>query len=212
MATAGATFTGGRVKDNNPEVSHYRVVRKVPYNGTIPYDDFHIDDIALLQVEYLRGDFKPINICLPGGEVVDDDTTCYAIGWGLTSVGGFTADVLQEVELPIENINTCVSKYAEFTTRPVIPKQNICAGSSSGGKDACTGDSGGPLMCQRKSSCSWFLAGVVSWGYSCGQTYGVYTNVVNYEEWINGEFLFWNWIVFTNFLQECLISLQKMTM
>lgn len=212
MATAGATFTGGRVKDNNPEVSHYRVVRKVPYNGTIPYDDFHIDDIALLQVEYLRGDFKPINICLPGGEIVDDDTTCYAIGWGLTSVGGFTADVLQEVELPIENINTCVSKYAEFTTRPVIPKQNICAGSSSGGKDACTGDSGGPLMCQRKSSCSWFLAGVVSWGYSCGQTYGVYTNVVNYEEWINGEFIFWNSIVLYQFLKECLISLQKMRM
>lgn len=44
-------------------------------------------------------------------------------------------------------------------------------------------------MCQRKSSCSWFLAGVVSWGYSCGQTYGIYTNVVNYEEWIYGEFL-----------------------
>ena len=85
--------------------------------------------------------------------------------------------------------NTCNAKYAELTTRPVIQKQNICAGSSSGGKDACTGDSGGPLMCQRKSSCSWFLAGVVSWGYSCGQTYGIYTNVVNYEEWINGEFL-----------------------
>ena len=48
------------------------------------------------------------------------------------------------------------------------------------------GDSGGPLACQRSDSCSWYLAGVTSFGWSCGRArfYGVYANVVNFEFWI----------------------------
>lgn len=56
-------------------------------------DAFHINDIALLRVTRIGGDindgnFVPEPICLPDGEVIDDDTTCYAIGWGKTSTNG----------------------------------------------------------------------------------------------------------------------------
>ena len=56
-------------------------------------DAFHINDIALLRVSRIGGDindgnFVPEPICLPDGEEIDDDTTCYAIGWGKTSTNG----------------------------------------------------------------------------------------------------------------------------
>jgi hypothetical protein len=161
MATAGATFTQGRVNDNIPAVSHYKIIEKIPFNGTVGYENFHEDDIALLKVEYVRGNFKPFPICLPSGEKTEEATVCYAIGWGLKKAGGYPADVLQEVELPIGNMNLCQKRYQELTDREVFKDRNLCAGSYSGGKDACTGDSGGPLMCQRSSSCSWYASSVV---------------------------------------------------
>ena len=48
------------------------------------------------------------------------------------------------------------------------------------------GDSGGPLMCQRCSSCAWFLTGITSFGGRCATANrpGVYTNVRMFEHWI----------------------------
>jgi len=64
-----------------------------------------------------------------------------------------------------------------------------CAGHLEGGKDACTGDSGGPLICaelvngvQRP-----VLRGVTSWGLGCASENapGVYTRVEHYLDWIS---------------------------
>merc|ERR1719151_377096 len=46
----------------------------------------------------------------------------------------------------------------------------MCAGSS--GKDSCQGDSGGPFTVKSSSTSQHDLAGVVSWGYGCGDDGG----------------------------------------
>ena len=68
----------------------------------------------------------------------------------------------------------------------------ICAGTASGEKTSCSGDSGGPLMI-RQNDGGWLQVGIVSWGREplgaanrCGHKdlYSVYTRVSNYYDWI----------------------------
>ena len=49
------------------------------------------------------------------------------------------------------------------------PEGQICAGGSSG-RDTCTGDSGGPLICRlKKENTSYTLVGLTSFGpMDCG--------------------------------------------
>jgi len=69
----------------------------------------------------------------------------------------------------------------------VFDKQSmICAGHEEGGKDTCSGDSGGPLQCLGPSG-RWTLAGATSFGGSvCAESKkpGVYTKIAAYLDWI----------------------------
>ena len=58
-----------------------------------------------------------------------------------------------------------------------LSESEICAGGE-GGKDACDGDGGAPLVCQSKDN-RWVVAGIVTWGVDCGQVGvpGVYADV-----------------------------------
>ncbi|KAF6122233.1 transmembrane serine protease 7 [Phyllostomus discolor] len=88
--------------------------------------------------------------------------------------------VLQQAEVELIDQTICVSTYGIITSRM------LCAGVMSGKRDACRGDSGGPLSCRRKSDGKWILTGIVSWGHGCGRPNfpGVYTRVSNFVPWI----------------------------
>ena len=68
-----------------------------------------------------------------------------------------------------------------------VTENMVCAGDNK--KDACRGDSGGPLTCSDENGES-YLCGVVSSGGSCDLKHliysnpGVYVDVRRYHRWI----------------------------
>ncbi|XP_040183402.1 trypsin-3-like [Rana temporaria] len=101
---------------------------------------------------------------------------CLVSGWGnMRIIGVQYATKLQCLDLPVLSDSSCKASYSNMITSNMF-----CAGFLEGGKDACSADSGGPLVCNGK------LYGVVSWGRMCAlRNYpGVYTKVCNYFDWI----------------------------
>lgn len=76
--------------------------------------------------------------------------------------------------IPIEQCSSLTSYGGK------IKPGMICAGSWTGGVDSCSGDSGGPLICDD------VLVGIVSFGQSCAKPNfpGVYTDVNFHRDWI----------------------------
>ncbi|XP_046687702.1 phenoloxidase-activating factor 2-like [Homalodisca vitripennis] len=60
----------------------------------------------------------------------------------------------------------------------------LCAGGEKD-KDACTGDGGSPLVCEKEGR--WWLAGLVAWGVGCAlpNVPGVYVNIPAMITWIH---------------------------
>ena len=105
------------------------------------------------------------------------------IGWGARSEDsreGLLSYDLQQVELPVVSEEDCTTSMGRM-----INENLLCAGYIEGGKDACHGDSGSPLMVPDGSG-GWQLAGIVSFGIGCARPtfYGVYTRVSQYNDWI----------------------------
>uniref|UniRef100_A0A8D0BBK1 Peptidase S1 domain-containing protein n=1 Tax=Salvator merianae TaxID=96440 RepID=A0A8D0BBK1_SALMN len=154
-------------------------------------------DIALVQLEKAVNFSHTISpICLPNSS--DPDTfpvamSCWVTGWGHISPDGtLIARTLQELEVPILGNEECDQMFHEDSNETeTVPKGHrliyqdmICAGYPDGKKDTCQGDSGGPLACKQNGT--WFLAGVVSFGFDCAKPKrpGVNTRVTAYRDWI----------------------------
>ncbi len=121
-------------------------------------------------------------------------------GWGDTlsrllgeseQTGGPAArlpDVRLGIDLPIVDRSTCADAYdrhPELDEQGLVTAQNICAGYREGGSSSCQGDSGGPLVVFA-GPLGWLQVGIVSFGAGCAQpeSYGVYTRVSQYTDWI----------------------------
>ncbi|KAL1117512.1 hypothetical protein AAG570_003831, partial [Ranatra chinensis] len=121
---------------------------------------------------------------LPGSKAV-------VTGWGRTSFVGATSDHLLEVEIPIVEGEHCKMlmgvKNSTKVPNGIDTDTMVCAGDLAGGKDTCTGDSGGPLIFEDlNADCLKFLIGVTSYGRQCAlpNSPGVYTRVSHYIAWI----------------------------
>ncbi|KAG9246712.1 trypsin-like cysteine/serine peptidase domain-containing protein [Calycina marina] len=100
-------------------------------------------------------------------------------GWGLTSESGSTLPAaLREVTVPVISRASC---RAEYGTSAVTTNM-FCAGLAAGGKDSCSGDSGGPII----DASTGVLIGLVSWGQGCAEAgyAGVYSRLGNFVTWV----------------------------
>ncbi|XP_065736492.1 vitamin K-dependent protein C isoform X2 [Phocoena phocoena] len=146
------------------------------------------NDIALLHLARpatLSQTIVPI--CLPDSGLSERELTqvgqeTVVTGWGYRSEAKRNRTfVLNFVRVPLVSRNMCV-----LAMQNKISENMLCAGILGDPRDACEGDSGGPMVVSFRGT--WFLVGLVSWGEGCGRlnNYGVYTKVSRYLDWIHG--------------------------
>jgi len=168
-------------KDNDKFYKNVKLRQIIMHPQWNPQQMYY-NDIAILKlaedIEYNDG-VQPI--CLPNADQTYEETMFVVSGWGYMGDDHGWAENLQQVVVPYISQEIC----QKFFGRTVIHEKIICAGYVEGGKDSCSGDSGGPLATVINKK--WTLAGVVSWGIGCAEksSPGVYTHVAKYIDFIN---------------------------
>ena len=173
-----------KVGANNP----FNVLEGQTYyvSDVIVKDGFNpqtlLNDIALLKLNQPINSLNAAPIKLVTSDDVaygatDPGVMSWVTGWGLTNVSPkIFPTSLQKVQLPI------ITNAQASTVWHSIPSTDIMAGFLNGNRDACNGDSGGPMVVPVIDE--YKLAGIVSWGSQNCNTYGAYTRVSGFENWI----------------------------
>ncbi len=106
-------------------------------------------------------------------------------------LGNFLRDLSWRMRFPEGAIDEATVAISRTMGDPLTGNM-LCAGETDGARDACNGDSGGPLFTLGADGKA-LQVGVVSWGEGpadggaqCGHAnaYGIYTRVANYKDWI----------------------------
>jgi secreted trypsin-like serine protease len=173
-------FSGATGLDS-PNGRHMRIQRIVVHPGYNMSNG--ANDLALLMLEApLEGATMPVYADNP-----PPGTLATVVGWGARAAkadNGYPGNYpnqMQQVTLPIVPNEVCNQPSAYGGK---IQPSMLCAGYPQGGRDACVGDSGGPLMVQQNGV--YRQVGIVSQGEGCAMPgkYGIYTRVATYAGWI----------------------------
>ncbi|CAH0728369.1 unnamed protein product, partial [Brenthis ino] len=164
-----------------------RKIRAIRMHPNFDKPPFH-NDVAIIEMD------KPVElndyvspICLPHVEQLQSLTLgelLIVAGWGKMNMSTEErARILQYVSVPVVKSETCSSFVRGFK----LLQSEICAGAQQN-KDACGGDSGGPLMkiFDTPDGPKTFLMGIVSFGPTiCGiRKPGIYTSVPHFLKWV----------------------------
>lgn len=170
----------GQISLNGSGGDRFNVSRIIEHPG---YRTRGYPDLALLELSRTSS-AKPIQLPTRSNPVAAPGERATVIGWGqLSENRRGNVSQLREAEMPIVRHQTCRAAYSGDVG--IVEDAMICAGTPSGDKDSCYGDSGGPLFVS--SGQEYVQAGVVSFGKECGlaNVPGVYARVASYHDWIS---------------------------
>lgn len=154
------------------------------------------NDIAILKIKNPLNKIKSSYVDISNANNIQSSNLIVA-GWGQTQETDSSRPAnLQEAIVPLIDKDVCRNAYKKISKE--ITDNMICASSLEGGKDACGGDSGGPLFYEKENKTtldklislsngpSIIQVGIVSWGVGCADKnfYGIYTDVSKYTGWI----------------------------
>ncbi|KAH8328808.1 hypothetical protein KR067_012995 [Drosophila pandora] len=152
-----------------------RKAKKYIRSGSFRVDDLNMDvAVMLLQKPMTGKKIKKVSLC---SKDLKEGTKLTVSGWGLTESQQLKpVKELRTVTVPIINKKKCRQTYRPTS---IITDSMFCA-SVMGKKDACTFDSGGPLVYKNQ------VCGIVSFGLGCASPRyaGVYTDVVYVKPFI----------------------------
>lgn len=127
------------------------ITQDIPVVKTVKHPDYNMrDGNSDLAVVYLAFDAvlsdRVRTICLP----LDNEMRMknyigyqmFVAGWGRLSEGGQSADVLQELQIPILDNEVCKERFRQ--QRKLLSERQfndavVCAGVLTGGEDSCQG-------------------------------------------------------------------------
>ncbi|MCU0690520.1 MAG: serine protease [Polyangiaceae bacterium] len=167
---------------NNGGVSSHKsnIVQEIKH----PSYSGHDYDVGLFKLQTCVPQSKR-NVLLPANIASmtnwNADGTAVVAGFGrLTEASSQKPQVLQAAYVNIMSQTACKAAYPGSITNRML-----CAGLSNGGKDACNGDSGGPLYGKDTNT----LKGIVSWGTGCARKGkpGVYVRVSQVRAWLKAN-------------------------
>ncbi|XP_039483790.1 coagulation factor IX isoform X2 [Drosophila santomea] len=117
-------------------------------------------------------------ICFLVNGHLQESTSFNITGWGITN-NKHTSQTLQTAMVYNVDPELCSKKFMNE-----VDESQICASNEN--RDACSGDSGGPLSAQiaRDGRLLTFQYGIISYGSKKCNSHTVYTNVTYYREWI----------------------------
>uniref|UniRef100_A0A8D8ZS60 Serine protease easter n=1 Tax=Cacopsylla melanoneura TaxID=428564 RepID=A0A8D8ZS60_9HEMI len=154
------------------------------------------NDIALIRLETTATlGFFVQPVCLPYGAAMSKDFTnqdTLAAGWGITnSSKPFPLPtILQAIKLTVADAAKCTEAYSNILIEVNYNDGQICVGGEEG-KDACSGDSGGPLLWkgsfEPNISSRTYLLGITSIMLAKCATKGVpavYQRITFFMKWI----------------------------
>mmetsp|Transcript_45204 Transcript_45204/g.109394 ORF Transcript_45204/g.109394 Transcript_45204/m.109394 type:complete len:551 (+) Transcript_45204:52-1704(+) len=154
------------------------------------YDNSTLEsDLMLLLLDQPVFEHEPVTLYQGDADFVPDQEL-WALGWGVTSAGSI-ADELQMVQLEFLANEQCrrssgFDEEGVFTTYlDYIYDDMLCTHFTDGNpRDACIGDSGGPILSVDRQQGSVMQVGTTSWGMGCGDPNfpGVSTRIGSHYE------------------------------